>query len=102
MTQQEFQNYTGRFVQDEVEMLGVKGNEYAAGDADRLEAFKVIAAQCGISPEKVCLVFLLKHITSICKYVKGASKPTTESFNERIHDARNYLLFLAMLREENN
>lgn len=100
MTVEQFETNARQFLSAESDVLSSKGIEYSAGDNDRLKTFKDIASIVGLEAKDVCMVFLLKHIMSLSKYVSGNAKPTTESFEERVHDARNYLLFLAMLHRE--
>lgn len=100
MTQDNFEKFYNDFLQEESRLLLCKGKEYSAQHRDRLSAFKEIADLTGMFNTEVCIVFLLKHITSICKYNNGTATPTTESFMERIHDARNYLFLLAALYKE--
>jgi hypothetical protein len=60
-----------------------------------------MGALLGIDSKAVLLIYLLKHIDSITKYVKtGASK--SESIESRIMDARVYLSLLRGLIEEEN
>jgi len=100
MTQEKFNEFYEKFIGEETKLLTSKGQEYSAQHRDRLSAFKEIADLTGMFNTEVCMVFLLKHITSICKYNNGTATPTTESFMERIHDARNYLFLLAALYKE--
>lgn len=81
---------------EEANILGIKGDEYAVGNADRLEFFRDYANKLGISTQMVCAVFLLKHINSIIKYAK-TGEDSAEGIMGRINDARNYLLFMAAL-----
>ena len=102
MTQETFEKFYNDFLQEESRLLLCKGKEYSAQHEDRLSAFKEIGGLTGIYNTDICIVFLLKHIASICKYNNGTATPTTESFMERIHDARNYLFLLAALYKEEN
>lgn len=100
MTQEKFNEFYKKFTEEETALLTSKGEEYSAQHRDRLSAFKEIGELTGMFNTEVCLVLLLKHISSICKYNNGSSTPVTESFMERIHDARNYLFLLAALIKE--
>jgi hypothetical protein len=101
-----FDNLYNMFEGAERDLLLTKRSEYAA-DVDVLINFKVTAKQLGMTPEAVCLVFMMKHIQAIAK---AAMKPdtrlgwggtgATEGFSQRISDARNYLILLAALIEE--
>lgn len=83
----------------ENDILGTKGNEYVVSNEDRLKFFKDYGTQLGINPKIVCSIFLMKHINSILNYVK-TGYTGIEGIIGRINDARNYLLFLAALKEE--
>ena len=85
----------------ESQILGTKGTEYIVSNDDRLKFFKDYSTSLGIRPEIVCSIFLMKHINSILNFVK-TGKQGEEGITGRINDARNYLLFLQALVEENN
>ena len=85
----------------ESQILGTKGTEYIVSNDDRLKFFKDYSTSLDISPEVVCSIFLMKHINSILNFVK-TGKQGEEGITGRINDARNYLLFLQALVEENN
>jgi hypothetical protein len=83
-------------------VLGTKAAEYARG-GDRLHNFHRSAAFAQMSPEKVCWMFLMKHLTSIADLVDNAEqgKPTTEAMaDEKIGDAINYLILLEAIMKE--
>jgi hypothetical protein len=103
MNREVFESLYKTFEVAERDLLISKRSEYAA-DADVLANFKVTANQLGVSPEEVCLVFMMKHVQAIAK---AAMKPetrlgwggtgATEGFSQRISDARNYLVLLSAL-----
>ena len=76
-------------------MQGAK--EYA--NIDRLANFKGVAEKLKISPGKVALVYLLKHIDGICKYVE-TGEAQRDTLNGRITDAINYLILLRAICAE--
>lgn len=83
-------------------ILGTKGNEYVVSNDDRLKFFKDYATQLGIDPKIVCSIFLMKHINSILNFAK-TNQSYSESIKGRINDARNYLLFMwALIEDEIN
>jgi hypothetical protein len=106
MDRQQFEAIYKEFEGMERSLLLSKREEYAIDD-DCLSNFKVTAAQLGVPPEEVCLVFLMKHTQAVAK---AAMDPSTrldwggtgakEGFNQRISDARNYLILLAALIKE--
>lgn len=79
-----------------------KGAEYTQGD--RLDNFKRLALDIGITPKQVLWVFLKKHLDSISSYIKGDASHQemhlTEPIEGRIMDARVYLSLLRGLVEE--
>lgn len=100
MTFEKFDELLDKMHQEELAVGKTKGVEYTVGQ-DRLDNFKRMGTILGVSPKAVLLIYLLKHIDSITKYVKtGASK--SESIESRIMDARVYLSLLRGLIEEEN
>lgn len=106
MDREQFAKLYKEFENMESNLLINKRSEYAP-DEDCLSNFKLTASQLGITPEEVCLVFLMKHTQAVAK---AAMKPDTrlgwggtgsiEGFSQRISDARNYLVLLAALIKE--
>jgi len=76
---------------DAYAVLANARQEYAS-DVDWLENFNVIATILGVAPREVLLVYLMKHITSICK-----NTSLREPMRGRIIDAMNYLRLLALM-----
>jgi hypothetical protein len=74
-----------------------KGKEYTQGD--RLDNFKRLAQETGITPEQVLWIYLKKHLDSIAYYVRHG-KLESESLESRILDARVYLSLLLGLAKE--
>lgn len=99
MTNKELIELKKELESEESSILGIKGEEYAVGDSDRLKFFKDYADKLGISTQMVCAVFLLKHINSILEYAKTGND-SAEGIISRINDARNYLLFMAALEND--
>lgn len=79
----------------EHEIMGTKGMEYTQGDlkTDRLANFYRIAEELKLDPKMVLWVYLKKHLDSIVCYIKQG-KEYSEKIEYRIHDARNYLVLL--------
>ena len=86
---------------EENRLMLVKGEEYTVSDEDKFKNFKSIAERMDISPEKVALVYLLKHMDSIRNYVLHGKESSEEPIMGRIQDARNYLLLLGGIIHEN-
>lgn len=97
VTQEEFAVFYKAFLDAENKILSAKGKEYTHMNLDRLHAFKTIANSCGLSQEDICQILLHKHMASINDYINFAVEGSTEDILERIHDARNYLLLLAVM-----
>lgn len=105
MTYDEFIGLVARMVAEEAKTGESKGKEYTQGD--RLDNFKRIAKDVGVTPKQVLWVFMKKHLDSISSYIKRDAEGTheskmdlTESIDGRIMDARVYLTLLRGLIEE--
>ena len=84
-------------------ILGIKGTEYPSDDGDRLSNFKEVAVLLAQKPEEVCLTYLLKHILSLCTFVREgrSDEPGREPLIGRLADIQNYCdLLLAILKEQ--
>ncbi len=97
----EFQS--GLFVQA-AGMKQKKGVEYTRGDGDRLANFKRIAAMLGVTPEQVCMVYLMKHVDAITHYSNQAPgerrRNASEPIRGRIVDVITYYTLLLALIDE--
>lgn len=103
MEEKEFLEIQNRMEDNEHAIMGTKGVEYTQGDlkTDRLANFYRIAKELGQSPMVVCYIYLKKHLDSIACYVKNGKEFTEEKIEGRINDARNYLILLnAIIQEE--
>jgi hypothetical protein len=96
MEEKEFLVMLNEMEQEERRIMGVKGIEYTQGDAvkDRLANFYRLADELNIDPKLVCWIYLKKHIDSIVCYIKNNKEYSEEKIDGRIHDARNYLVLL--------
>lgn len=79
-------------------LLFNKNADYASKE-DALSNFKQLAKLLGTSPEQILIVYLMKHISSILRYVRD-KKLSSEPIESRIHDVRVYMLLLAALIED--
>ena len=70
-------------------------------DEDKFKNFKSIAERTESTAEKVALIYLLKHMDSIRNYVLHGKEASDEPIMGRIMDARNYLLLLGGIINEN-
>lgn len=98
MTFEQFDSLQAALHVNIVSMTSTKGHEYANSD-DRLANFKEVAAEIGITPEQVLLVYLKKHMRSVDAYCKNG-KVFSEPIKGRIIDAILYLELLAALIED--
>lgn len=101
-----FEKLYSEFENMERNLLLTKRSEYAR-DEDVLINFKNTAELTGLSPEDVCLVFLMKHVQAVAKAANSrdtrlswGGTGAVEGFSQRISDARNYLILLAALIKE--
>lgn len=103
MNRSEFSQLVDQTVSSCKGLLNLKGGEYAS-DVDVLANFKRGAANNGVTPGQVALVFLGKHLDAIHTYVrndaKGAHQILSEPIEGRFHDAINYLFLLLAVLEE--
>lgn len=83
---------------ERVNLLKFKNKHYKTDDTSIFSGFEAIAKLVGISREKVLLVFLLKHVLSMCNHVKGNKYP--EGIKETLKDCMNYLDFLMGMYNE--
>jgi hypothetical protein len=106
MNRGEFEGLMKSMVDRETKLLLQKRKEYA-GDDDVLVNFKQIAPILGCEPEDVAVMYLMKHIQSVCHGAKRgdplvwANTDGSEGILQKITDARNYLLLLAAIISEN-
>ncbi len=99
MTFEDFDKLLDKMIAEEREIGQTKAIEYTQGD--RLDNFKRLAKELGISPDKVLWVYLKKHLDSIANYIK-TGVVLSEPIEGRIKDARVYLSLLRGLIEESN
>jgi len=108
MNKLDFDNLRETFLSKEAEVFDWKRGEYG-DDEDKLLNFKQIANFTGVYPSEVCMIHMLKHIQSLALAIKNGKhkdkwfwcdEKGNEGLNQRIADARNYLLLLAACIEE--
>lgn len=97
MTFEDVDKILDRMHDEEKKIAATKGKEYTQGD--RLDNFKRIGIELGISPKKVLWVYLKKHLDSIASYIK-TEQVLSEPIDGRILDARVYLCLLQGLIDE--
>ena len=84
-----------------IRVLGIKGEDYTAGEAsrDRLYNFREAARQAGVPMEKVWFTYFFKHYMSLVRYVRDG-KVESEPIRSRIVDLVNYLLLFSLIVDE--
>ena len=100
MKVKDFFSWSKKMQDEENRLMTVKGEEYTVSDEDKFKNFKSIGERMDLQAEKVCLIYLLKHMDSIRNYVLTGSEVSEEPIIGRIQDARNYLLLLGCIIEE--
>lgn len=102
-----FKKVIAEFTDHEEILLNVKRSEYAATE-DVLSNFKEVSRFLGMEPKQYCMALLGKHFHSIAKAVKEKNVgdiwfweiKSGEGLKQRVADARNYLILLSALIEE--
>lgn len=108
MDREEFKKLYIEMRTKEQDLLGMKRKEYTQGNEDVLLNFKQSAAFLGCDPKDVCVTYMMKHIQSIVLAVKEnpdlkfvwENPDGTEGLAQRFSDARNYIVLLAGLIED--
>ena len=99
MTLDEFDEFWDKMLKEEHELLIKKGQEYS-GKENRFRNFESIGEELSLDPKQVLWVYLHKHMDGIRSYLRG-EYTGIEPIRGRIADARNYLVLLAgMIQEE--
>ena len=102
MKEKDFIEMLEKMETEEHRIMGTKGYEYTQGDAetDRLANFYRISEELSIDPKTVLWVYLKKHLDSIACFIKKGKEFSEEKIEGRIHDARNYLVLLNGIIQE--
>ena len=66
---------------EENRIMLTKGQEYTVSDEDKFKNFKSIAERIKIEPQKVTLIYLLKHMESIRNYVLSGVESSDDGTN---------------------
>lgn len=104
MNQERFNTLVESTMRDTLQLLVVKGGEYA-GSEDRLANFKRGAALTGATPLQVAFIYAAKHYDAIATFVRdnaaGAYRERSEPISGRLDDLINYcILMKALIAEE--
>lgn len=99
MTREEFVKFRQDLIDEEDQITKTKGKDYTKSSEDCLANFKE-GAVFGLTPLQTAGMFSKKHIDSIFNYIKTNGQSESEPIRERIKDARNYLLFILAIIED--
>jgi len=108
MNVEAFDRIKKEFADHEDELLHFKRGEYA-GIEDVLANFKDVSAFLGMIPRLYCMALFGKHMGAIIRAVRSKEPKRIwcwrlpsgeEGLKQRIADARNYLLLLAAIIDE--
>lgn len=99
MTKQDFLKFREQLQKEEEEIIKGKGEDYTKSSEDQLANFKE-GSIFGLTPLQTAGIFTKKHVDAIYNYIKTDGKSESEPIRERIKDARNYLLFILALIED--
>lgn len=103
MNQTEFEALCKEIQRDTVDILVLKGREYA-GSEDRLANFRRNAALTGVEPLTILHVYMAKHWDSFSTFVrdnqKGEVGELSEPIRGRLYDLINYAVLAIALIED--
>lgn len=102
MDAKKFEKLCKELLDESQNTLFWKSHEYAS-DEDRLANFRQPSSMMGCSPAEICLMYQMKHISSIAKMAKESSKgilPTKELLQEKCKDMLNYTLIFYTIMSE--
>lgn len=96
MLEKDFLDMLEKMEAEEHRIMSTKGMEYTQGDlqTDRLSNFYRLGSELGLDPKMVLWIYLKKHLDSLVCYIKQDKEYSEEKIEGRIHDARNYLVLL--------
>jgi hypothetical protein len=89
LTEEQGRKVAQELVEEEAVMIEIAREEYSSGQ-NIFANFNRAADRLGISPEKVLMVYLLKHMDGILSWTTGRAEQR-EGIEDRIKDLRNYL-----------
>ena len=99
MTNKDREKLIGDILKKCYKIRQTKGVDYCLGSEDVNKNFKSIGERLNLSPEKVLMVYALKHIDSIVSFLKNGQLKG-EPVREKIIDSVNYILILWTLLNE--
>lgn len=103
MNQTDFEALCKEIQRDIVDILVLKGREYAGSD-DRLANFRRNAALTGVEPLTILHVYMAKHWDSFSTFVRDTQKGEVGELSEpirgRLYDLINYAVLAIALIED--
>lgn len=99
MTRDKFIELRTKLLEEEDFITKTKGKDYTKSSEDCLANFKE-GVMLGLTPLQTAGMFAKKHIDAIYNYIKTNGQSESEPLRERIKDARNYLIFILALVED--
>lgn len=97
MTQEDLLDSMNMLFEEELELMKAGNDEYAGGQ-NAFGNFNRLSEQLGLTPEKVLMVYAVKHMDGILSWVNG-HQSQREEVNGRIKDLRVYLAILNAMLE---
>ena len=88
-----------RISEECLEVYSKAHDEYAHDDLTPFRNFESIGERMGMTRERVCMVYLLKHLDGIMSHVNGL-KAQREPIAGRFTDLHNYLFILECMLNE--
>lgn len=98
MTPTSLSELTAEFMEQQKDLLRLKGHDYA-GEGDRLSNFKRVGEAIGQDALTAWAVYALKHVDAILTYVRER-KVASEPIRGRLLDLANYCILGAALIKE--
>lgn len=87
-------------LEEAASIMEAKGRDYRAGEIDLLANFRREAVRAGVTPLQVWLIYLNKHHSAICSYVRSGGQNESEPIKGRFVDMLNYLYLGWLLVKE--
>jgi hypothetical protein len=99
MNNEEYSRHVGQFTAEMQVVTVSKNLDYSAGSDDTLSSFYRVAEAAGVTPVQAWLVFLMKHVCAVERYVK-TGQLCSESIHSRLIDLANYAMLGDALVED--
>jgi len=100
MNKTDYGHITAELLTEAQRIETAKRPSYTIGSDDVLANFKRVAAASGMEVDQCCLVYMLKHVDSICSLVSNPDQDDPEPELGRYADLINYVKLLHAIRVE--